>query len=99
MKYSRPIMILLVLIAAPALGQMYEYTDNKGNTVITDSPPPGVESREKKMTEERLYRSTRSESDYPASENKGKAGRAARSEEKPKKRYDRVSAAMYMADW
>ncbi len=33
---------LLILATAPALAQIYKYTDDKGNTVFTNKPPEGV---------------------------------------------------------
>ncbi|WP_407294378.1 DUF4124 domain-containing protein [Stutzerimonas zhaodongensis] len=33
---------LLVMIMAPAMAQIYKYTDDKGNTVFTNQPPEGV---------------------------------------------------------
>lgn len=33
---------LLLLATAPALAQIYKYTDDKGNTVFTNQPPEGV---------------------------------------------------------
>lgn len=33
---------LLVLVMAPALAEIYKYTDDKGNTVFTNQPPEGV---------------------------------------------------------
>ena len=33
---------LLLILAAPALAQIYKYTDDKGNTVYTNQPPEGV---------------------------------------------------------
>ncbi len=33
---------LLLVLMAPAMAQIYEYTDDKGNTVYTNQPPEGV---------------------------------------------------------
>jgi len=33
---------LLIMIMAPAMAQIYKYTDDKGNTVFTNQPPEGV---------------------------------------------------------
>lgn len=33
---------LLLIATAPALAQIYKYTDDKGNTVFTNQPPEGV---------------------------------------------------------
>ena len=33
---------LLLTLMAPAVGQIYKYTDDKGNTVFTNQPPEGV---------------------------------------------------------
>lgn len=33
---------LLLVLTAPALAQIYKYTDDKGNTVYTNQPPDGV---------------------------------------------------------
>lgn len=33
---------LLLLLTAPAMAQIYKYTDDRGNTVFTNQPPEGV---------------------------------------------------------
>ena len=33
---------LLLVLTAPALAQIYKYTDDRGNTVFTNQPPEGV---------------------------------------------------------
>lgn len=33
---------LLLMLVAPAMAQIYKYTDDKGNTVFTNQPPEGV---------------------------------------------------------
>ncbi len=99
MKYAFSIAVMIALAAGAAFGQFYEYKDKNGNTVITDSPPPGVQGREKHFEEERIFRSTRSEKDYPAFDDKEAGGRASRREEQPKKNYNRVFVVMYMTDW
>ncbi|MEL7560786.1 DUF4124 domain-containing protein [Stutzerimonas chloritidismutans] len=35
---------LLFILMAPAMAQIYKYTDEKGNTVFTNQPPEGVET-------------------------------------------------------
>jgi hypothetical protein len=35
---------LLLIFMAPAMAQIYKYTDDKGNTVFTNQPPEGVEA-------------------------------------------------------
>lgn len=95
MKYLCSIVVALALAVSPAFAQFYQYTDKNGNIVITDSPPPGVEAREKKVTGERVHSFGRSEKDYPSLEKKDGPGR----EERPKKNYSRVSVVMYMTDW
>lgn len=40
---------LLLILATPALAQIYKYTDDKGNTVFTNQPPKGVELDEVKL--------------------------------------------------
>ena len=95
MKYICSIAVALALAVSPAFAQFYEYTDKNGNSVITDSPPPGAEAREKKVDEERVHRSTISVKDYPVFKKKDGPGR----EEQPKKNYSRVNVVMYMTDW
>jgi len=33
---------LLLVVTAPAMAEIYKYTDSKGNTVFTNQPPDGV---------------------------------------------------------
>lgn len=47
-----------------AWGQIYQYPDKNGNAVFTDNPPAGAKT--KQLKEDGVYRSNRSESDYPA---------------------------------
>ena len=35
---------LLLALMAPAMAQIYKYTDDKGNTVFTNEPPEGVDA-------------------------------------------------------
>jgi hypothetical protein len=35
---------LLLVLMAPAMAQIYKYTDDKGNTVYTNQPPEGVKA-------------------------------------------------------
>ncbi len=94
------IALFLILAGSSAFaGQFYEYTDKNGNIVITDSPPPGADAREKRVKEEGIYRSNRAEKDYPEYENKETPGHKSRKEEPRKKDYSRVSVVMYMTDW
>ncbi len=99
MKYfhSLLLVVLFLLAAGPSFAEFYEYKDRNGNTVITDTPPAGAESRKKTLQEDRIYHSTRSEKDYPAVKDPGE--RLSRKEMPQKKDYSRVSAVMYMTDW
>ncbi len=98
MKYLL-ITIALVLAVGPAFAQFYQYTDKNGNVVITDSPPPDADAREKKVDGERVSSFGKSASDYPDQGKERGARGASRAEEKSRKNYSRVSVAMYMADW
>ncbi|MGK9066170.1 DUF4124 domain-containing protein [Stutzerimonas chloritidismutans] len=40
---------LLVLLSAPAMAQIYKYTDERGNTVFTNQPPEGVAADQVKL--------------------------------------------------
>lgn len=40
---------LLVLLSAPAMAQIYKYTDERGNTVYTNQPPDGVAADQVKL--------------------------------------------------
>jgi beta-lactam-binding protein with PASTA domain len=99
MKYFSTIAIVVALAAGPAFAQFYQYTDKNGNTVITDSPPPGAEAKERNVSNVRIHRSSRSEKDYTASDTKEGPTGAVRGEERSKKNYSRVNVAMYMTDW
>jgi glutaredoxin len=91
---------ILVVAVSPAFDQQfYEYTDKDGNIVITESPPPGSESRKKRLKEDGVYYSTRGEKDYPSFEQKEPSTHAAGQEKPKKKDYNRVAVVMYMTDW
>ncbi len=98
MNFLYSMILCMLLAAAPAIAQFYQYTDQNGNVVITDSPPQGGDAREKKVSDERVHRFGKSYQDYPP-ERKSEPGGASPREERPKKNYGRVSAAMYMTDW
>jgi len=97
MKYLFSIAVLVVLAASPAFGEFYEYKDKDGNTVITESPPAGAESRKKLIEDERIWRSTHGEKDYSAPERRDASN--PRREELRKKDYSSVTVKMYMTDW
>jgi glutaredoxin len=97
MKYLCLITALVALLINPAFGQFYEYKDKNGNTVITNSPPSEADYQEKQINEERVYRSNRSEKDYPVYKDASRS--KPQPEEQRKKDYSRVSVVMYMTDW
>jgi glutaredoxin len=99
MKYFCSISVAVLLAVSPVFGQFYEYKDKNGNIVVTDSPPPGVESREKHVQQQSIYHSTQSEVDYPSNDRKDPPRGALQQEAPRKKNYSRISAVMYMTDW
>ncbi len=100
MKYLSVMAAAFVLSVSPAFGQQfYEYTDKNGNTIITESPPPGTESRAKRLKEDGIYYSTRGEKDYPSFEQKESSDSQSRKKEQRKKDYAQVTVVMYMTDW
>jgi glutaredoxin len=68
---------------------MYEYTDRNGNVVYSDQPPAGANAKEKKLKDDGVYWSNKSEADYSSSIG----------EEKRSTDYSRVTVVMYMTDW
>ena len=81
-----------------AWGQIYQYTDKNGVVIITDKPPAGSNTKEKRFKEGGVYWGNQSESDYSSYKENKNASSAPAGEER-KKDYGRVTAVMYMTDW
>jgi glutaredoxin len=80
---------LLLICFSEASAEMYEYTDRNGNVVYSDQPPAGANAKEKKLKDDGVYWSNKSEADYSSSIG----------EEKRSTDYSRVTVVMYMTDW
>jgi len=99
MKKFSWILILVVFIAAlfqfyagvsPLNAEIYQYKDADGNVIFGDTPPAGVEAREKKVSSSRIDRQ----------ETKGTAQRKQADKGKPQMRdASDIQVVLYMADW
>ena len=96
MKYIWAITVISALAVNPAYAQLYEYKDENGNIVFTDSPPAGSSSQKKKFKEESVFRSNVSEKDY---DSRDASSRRAGQGGQQNKDYSRVSVTMYVATW
>jgi len=83
------IIVSLFFIWSPtAFSEIYQWTDEKGNAVYSDSPPPGFDARPKKLRSDRIERP----------EIKNLPAKAAK--EPPRKRDLRdITVILYAADW
>jgi glutaredoxin len=99
MKFSIVIALIFTMSAflPEAWGQIYQYTDKNGNVVFTDTPSAGAKA--KQLKEDGVYRSNRSESDYPAYKDSKEAPSTPIQEDKRTTDYGRVNVVMYMTDW
>jgi hypothetical protein len=81
-------------LGAPALAQMYHYTDKNGNTVITDQPPAGSNAGEVRLDDERVFRSAPRRAEPFSRTTAAPIG-----EQRRKRDYSDVSVIMYMTSW
>jgi glutaredoxin len=91
--------VMVTVFLHDAWGQIYQYTDKKGNLIFSDKPPADSNAKEKRLKEEGVYWSNQSEDDY-ASNNESKESPSTPARvEKRNRDYGRVTAVMYMTDW
>ena len=89
----------LLLLPHRAAAQFYQYTDEKGNVVITDAPPQGREAKKKELRDDSVSWSSRSAADIPTADD-GERGRGASTEEaKRKPDFSSVTVVMYRTNW
>ncbi len=86
-------------LSSEAWGQIYQYTDKNGNVVFSDKPPADADAKEKKLKDDGVYWSNRSEADYPSYKDDKEAPSTSAREEKRTRDYSRVTVVMYMTDW
>jgi glutaredoxin len=88
-------LVLLFLLPADSLAEMYRYTDDKGNVVFTDSPPLGIETEKLKQND---YRD-----DVPTYTIEPGTGpddyRAPDIKADEKRPYSDIRVVMYMTSW
>jgi len=90
--------LLLALCAAVpqrASGQFYQYTDDRGNVVISDHPPQGRDAKEKQLRDDGISWSSRGEADIPASAK----GQPPAGEMNGKPDLSAVTVVMYRTSW
>jgi glutaredoxin len=90
---------LLLGCFSEASAEMYEYADRNGNVVYSDQPPAGAKAKEKKLKDDGVYWSNKSEADYSSSKDSTDAPSTAIGEEKRSTDYSRVTVVMYMTEW
>lgn len=89
--------LLLSLFLSHAPAEIYEWKDKNGNVVFSDTPPLGVEAKEKKVRIDRFERE-RPGKDAPKTE----TGNVQQYENTPsgnKRAYNEILVLMYMTDW
>ena len=92
-----PMVLLLIIFLSPAFAEIYEWKDKNGNAVFSDTPPPDVEAKEKKIRIDRFERE-RPGKDAP----KPEPGNVQRYESRSsgnKRAYNNILVLMYMTDW
>jgi glutaredoxin len=82
-----------------ASAEMYEYTDKNGNVVYSDQPPAGANAKEKKLKDNGVYWSNKSQAEYPSDEDSREVSTTQGAEQKLARDYSRVTVVMYMTDW
>jgi glutaredoxin len=91
------VMALIFAFSSPAAGQIYQYTDKKGNVVFSDSPPAGAEAKEKRLQDNVFWSSQRAEADVPVSGSDPATPQLPVQERK--RDYGNVTVVMYMTKW
>ncbi len=67
--------------------------------VYSDQPPAGANAKEKKLKDEGVYWSNKSEVYYPSDKDSKEVSTTRVAEEKLARDYSRVAVVMYMTDW
>lgn len=99
MKFLALIVFLSVL-ATQAEGQIYQYTDKKGDVVFTDKPPQGSDAKEKQLKDDGIFWSSPQEEPGPSPGGSSPAASSVpASEQKRKRSYSDVTVVMYTTDW
>ncbi len=99
LRWSLTLLVLWHFLPQQPSAQFYQYTDDKGNVVISDRLPQGKNAKEKRLREDGISWSSRGGSDIPAYGD-GQKGNAAPAEEM-KRRSDLsgVTVVMYRTAW
>ncbi len=93
------LIVLWSLVPQHAVGQFYQYVDDKGNVVIADLPPQGRNAKEKQLRDDGISWSSRSEADIPAAAD-ARNGLIAPAEETKRKPDCRgVTVVLYRTSW
>ncbi len=94
------IVAVLMAVSSAAQGQFYQYTDKHGNTVFTDTPPPGSNAKEKKTTDRGVYFSApSSEPERSIGRETGKAQDVPIQEKQHRPDYGGITVVMYKTNW
>jgi len=95
---GRLVLVILIIAAAVLLlpvssphAEIYQWTDAQGNTVYSDSPPAGVDAKQKKVRTDRIEKpAAKYQESWPLKSTK----------EAPKKRdLGDITVILYAADW
>ncbi len=76
LRWSLMLLAFWSFLPLQSYGQFYQYTDDKGNVVISDRLPEGKNAKQKRLREDGISWSSRGEADIPAYGD-GRGGQAA----------------------
>ncbi len=93
--WSVLLLVLCIVVPQRASGQFYEYTDDRGNVVISDRPPQGRDAKEKRLKDDGISWSSRREGDISSAAD----GQPPAGETKRKPDLSSVTVVMYRTSW
>lgn len=100
LKYVLLVAGLVAAFSPAAQGQFYQYTDKNGNTVFTDTPPPGSDAKEKKTKGSGVFFSApRREPEHTITRDSGKTQEAPPQERQSRQDFGGITVVMYKTNW
>ncbi len=87
------------VMASPASGQMYQYTDKHGNVVFSDRPPAGSDAKEKQLKDNVYYSAPERREERHSRRNAPPSQGESEEQLRREPDYSRVDVILYKTSW